>query len=102
MAKPIGVVLLLIIALLILTACARHAPQDRVITVPVPVETRPAPPPELLTAEPPPPDLRFVAPAHPAASSALTPQGETQLRAWVERMRRKLRAWEQWAVRPGD
>ena len=80
MDRAIGVVLLLIVVLLVLTACTRHAGQDRVITVPVPVETAPVPPPELLTAEPPPPTLRFVAPAHPQASSALTPAGERDLR----------------------
>jgi hypothetical protein len=100
MDRAIGVVLLLIVVLLVLTACTRHAGQDRVITVPVPVETAPVPPPELLTAEPPPPTLRFVAPAHPQASSALTPAGERDLRDWVERLRRKLRAWERWAEQP--
>lgn len=68
------------------------------VRVPVPVVRRP--PPELLEplrAELP----EFVPPAAPAASSALTPEGERRLRALLVLLRARVRAWEAWAAEQG-
>lgn len=68
------------------------------VRVPVPVTRRP--PPELL--EPLRTELpEFVTPASPAASSALTPEGERRLRALLVLLRARVKAWEAWAVEPG-
>lgn len=69
------------------------------VRVPVPVTRRP--PAELL--EPLSVELpEFVAPAAPAASSALTPEGERRLRALLVLLRARVQAWEAWAVEPGS
>ena len=42
----------------------------------------------------------FVAPGIAAASSALTAEGERQLRAFVEALKAKIAEWEAWAREP--
>lgn len=67
------------------------------VQVPVPIVRRP--PPELLEplrAELP----EFVSPAAPAASSALTPEGERRLRALLVLLKARVKAWEAWATEP--
>jgi hypothetical protein len=95
-----------VVALLLvhtLGACAAVSPET--VTVEVPVATRATPPAELtapLDAAPP----VFVAPTDAQATSALTPEGERRLRALLEELLARLRAWAAWAApsptTPGD
>jgi len=78
-----------------LLACAGVSRET--VEVKVPVAVRAAPPPELtapLAARAP----VFVAPADPAATSALTAAGETDLQGLLLELLTRLRAWAAWAA----
>jgi hypothetical protein len=68
-------------------------------TVNVPVAVRAKAPAELTAAIASPLPV-FVAPTDAAASSALTPEGERALRAWIDELLTRLRAWQAWATAP--
>lgn len=90
---------------LLLTGCGAREVPPTVVTikepfeVKVPVAVRREPPPELLVRPMPPLPL-FVAPTDPAASSALTADGERLLRALIEELLGRLEAWRAWAEAP--
>lgn len=77
-------------ALIAVSACAPT-------TIKVPVPERPTPPPELtapLALTPP----VFVAPSHPQATSALTPEGERRLKTLLLDLFERTNAWQAWAA----
>lgn len=67
----------------------------------MPVMVRVMPPTELLEALQPPLPL-FVTPSDPAASSALTAEGERLLRALIQEMKSRIEAWKVWATEPAS
>lgn len=67
------------------------------VKVPVPVQR--VPPHELFAPIAPPVPI-FVSPTDPAASSALTAEGERLLRALIEELLGRLEAWRTWAQDP--
>jgi hypothetical protein len=85
---------------LLLVGChwlpVREVEVERRVEVKVPVAVMPTPPAVLLEV-PAPPRALFVSPSDPAATSALTPDGELRLRAWVEDLQLRLDAWAAWA-----
>ena len=89
--------------LLLPAGCASVSQET--VTVEVPVAVRAAPPAEL-TAPLAAPAPVFVAPADPAATSALTPEGERRLRQLLHELLTRVRAWAAWAETspssPGD
>ena len=100
MIAVIGVALIL----LLLTGCGSQPttismPVEKL--VPVPVARRP--PVELLTRVPPPAPI-FITPCNPKlepdcrATSALTKEGEDELRRWVDETNQRLDAWKAWGV----
>lgn len=68
----------------------------KVQEVQVPVPFKVQPPPELLAALQMPLPI-FVAPSDPAASSALTVEGERLLRGLIEELLQRISAWKAWA-----
>lgn len=68
----------------------------KVQEVQVPVPFKVQPPPELLAALQMPLPI-FVAPSDPAASSALTVEGERLLRGLIEDLLQRIAAWKAWA-----
>lgn len=94
--------LLVVFAMFFAIGCgARQAPPTVVtikepFEVKVPVAVRREPPAELLV-RPMPPLPIFVPPTDPAASSALTADGERLLRALIEELLGRLDAWRAWA-----
>jgi len=70
----------------------------RVQRVDVPVAIRVAPPAELLAAPVGVPLPVFVAPTDPAASSALTAEGERRLRVLLNDLLTRIAAWKAWAA----
>lgn len=79
-------------------APAVHPPPEiRTVTVEVPTIVKATPPPELLAAIKPPLPV-FVSPLDPDATSALTAEGERLLRALLEDLLGRIRAWEVWAT----
>ena len=82
----------------LLASCAA---QPRVVTeyqrVEVPVYVRPTPPVALTAPVGVPDGLRFVAPDDPAATSALTADGEAALVRLIEAYVSRLAAWRAWA-----
>jgi hypothetical protein len=101
------VAVLAMLAAMFLASCHKKAPvlQPTVVTVRepvevlVPVSVKVQPPAELLAA------MRsafpaFVPPTDPNASSALTPEGERQLLAWLTEAKALLDAWKAWATAP--
>lgn len=68
------------------------------VAVSVPVAVHRTPPPELLA----PPDAgelpEFVAPTDPAATSALTPEGERRLKSWLLELKRRDEMWRAWGA----
>jgi hypothetical protein len=98
----LAAVILLGLCLLALVGCGAKKPPTIVkvietqrIEVPVPVERRP--PAELLAHAQPALPV-FVAPSDPAASSALTDEGERLLRALIEELLARIAAWQAWAT----
>lgn len=95
---------LLLALVLPLAACGKKKPQVdptvvRIIEpveVKVPIAVKAVPPAELLAAVRPPLPT-FVAPQDPAASSALTLEGERLLRAVIQELLTRITAWEAWA-----
>jgi hypothetical protein len=69
------------------------------VEVKVPVPIKAAPPTELLTPLTPPLPV-FLSPADPKSSSALSVEGERLLRALLEELLARIRAWEAWATAP--
>jgi hypothetical protein len=80
-------------ATVLLAACTAQ-PERIEVRVPVPVRTMP--PTELSTPWQPPPVPAFVLPSDPAASSGLTPDGESRLRTLLLDALTRIRAWEAW------
>lgn len=92
------------LALVLVAGCAKHVPPtvvfEKIIEtqeVNVPVTVARVPPPEL-TAPLQPARPVFVSPQEPAASSALTAEGERLLRALIEELLTRITAWEAWAA----
>lgn len=83
-----------------LLACASVSTET--VEVKVPVAVRVVPPPELTAPLAVDPLPVFVAPADPAATSALTPQGERDLQQLLLELLTRLRAWAVWAATPED
>lgn len=71
-------------------------PKVEIVEVQVPMPFRVMPPPELLAPITPPLPM-FISPFDPDATSALTAEGERLLRALIEELLGKLRAWQAWA-----
>lgn len=94
-----SVILLLALALAGCKWLVREVPVEVERVVYVQVSVAPEPPPELLT-EVPRPALLFVAPNDPAATSALTAEGERSLRSWVADLEGMIDAWRAWAAAP--
>jgi len=67
--------------------------------VPVPVHREP--PPALLVPVDGGPLPEFVAPTDPAATSALTPEGERRLKEWLLALRERVDSWRAWATAGG-
>lgn len=67
------------------------------VEVPVPVAR--SVPPQLATFELPPAPV-FVSPGTEGVTSALTPEGEAALRAYVEALGGQLGAWQAWGSTP--
>lgn len=90
---------------LLFAACGKKAPvvqpppEIRTVTVEVPTIVKAIPPPELL-APIKPPLPTFISPFDPDATSALTADGERILRALIEEILQRLKAWEVWAKSP--
>ena len=94
---------LMLLAAMALAGCAGAPPQAvpvvETVYVDRPVPVKRQPPAELMA-------LRgqlgplpvFVDPGDPAATSALTPDGERRLRALLEQLVTGLEAWEAWAA----
>jgi hypothetical protein len=87
----------LLILILLMVGCAKPDPIIRyhTIEVKVPVQIKAEPPEALRT----PPLLEaptFVPPSDPAASSALTKEGEQQLKRLLLQLRNRERAWRAW------
>lgn len=72
-------------------------PKVEIVEVVVPQFVKAVPPAELLTPITPPLPV-FISPFDPNATSALTAEGERLLRALLEELLGKLRAWEAWAT----
>ena len=87
-AKRVAAVLVLALIASMLCGCA-SAPQ--IIRVPVPTACEA---PAELTAPLSTPRPTFVAPADPAATSALTPEGERQLKLMLLELTDRIRAWK--------
>lgn len=68
--------------------------------VPVPVHREP--PAALLSPVDGGPLPEFVAPTDPAASSALTAEGERRLREWLLALRERVDSWRAWATAGGE
>lgn len=66
--------------------------------VEIPVPTRGVPPAELMACRFKINVPQFVPASHPQASSALTPEGERELRAMTHRLKSCDEAWEAWAT----
>lgn len=94
-----SVILLLALALAGCKWLVREVPVEVERVVYVRVSVAPEPPPELM-AEVQRPALLFVAPDDPAATSALTAEGEQVLRTWVADLEDLLAAWRAWAEPP--
>jgi hypothetical protein len=100
-------VVLALLAAMLLASCGKKAPivgptiVREVVTVDVltPVPFKAPPPPELLAPLTIPLPV-FVAPTDPAASSALTAEGERLLRGLIEELLRLRSAWIAWATAP--
>lgn len=84
-------------AALLLSACASE-PRTEIRFVEVPVYVEREPPAELV--EPYAPDALpvFVSPDDPAATSALTPDGERSLKLLLHDLLTRDRAWRAWAT----
>jgi hypothetical protein len=101
-----GAGLLLVILIILLCAgCAAPSPLAPIrivetVTVEVPVFVRATPPAELVAASVAPSDGLpvFVSPSDPAATSAMTEEGERALRLWILELNARLDAWRRWAV----
>lgn len=89
------------IAAFMLTGCGLFKTRveyvERIVEVRVPVAVMPVPP-EQITLPIPPAGPIWIAPADPAATSALDPVGEAALRSWVDALILRIRAWEAWAL----
>jgi hypothetical protein len=93
----LALLLLLIGALSVTPGCAQKEPivKYETIEVRVPVQVIPEPPPELLAPiKAPLPE--FVPPDDPAASSALTSEGEQRLKRLLVILHGRSLAWEAW------
>lgn len=94
-----------VIALALLAVgCGAKKPPEQVIvkqietvTVKEPVLVQRVPPDALLAPIKPPLPV-FVAPSDPAASSALTGEGERFLLALIEELLQRIEAWRAWAT----
>jgi hypothetical protein len=73
--------------------------QERIVTrdVMIPVPAKPAAPDWLMVDYKPEALPEFVSPADPAASSALTADGERALRLIILDLQSRLAAWREWA-----
>ncbi len=82
---------------LLLAACAQPEPIVRyhTVEVKVPVQVK-AVPPEILRTPPSLEAPKFVPPSSPDASSALTKNGEQQLKRLLLQLRNRERAWRAW------
>jgi len=92
-----GRVALLLVVVLSLSGCARPEPivRYRAVEVKVPVQVRPEPP-EVLRSLPLLEVPSFISPSDPAASSALSREGEQQLKRLLLQLRNRERAWRAW------
>lgn len=100
--------LILALALIAVVGCGGKKPPVvaptiveviKIQEVKVPVPFKVQPPPELLAALKIPLPV-FVAPSDPAASSALTADGERMLRGLIEELLQLRAAWIAWATAP--
>jgi hypothetical protein len=97
----------IVVAALVIVGCGKKPPVTQptivkvieTVEVRVPVPIKVEPPAELLQSLKVPIPV-FVAPSDPLASSALTVEGERLLRALIEDLLGKLKAWEEWAKQP--
>ena len=93
------------LALLAVGCGAKKPPQTVIVEkvntveIKVPVAVQRVPPDALLTPITPPLPV-FVAPSDPAASSALTVEGERFLLALIEELLQRIDAWKAWATAP--
>ena len=88
---------------LVLAGCStlpRPPAEIRTVEVKVPVPVRRDAPGELLTPLKPGALPRFVSPADPKASSALTPDGERSLKEIIADLLARDAAWRAWATTP--
>lgn len=91
-----------------LTGCAHRPPAPAPIRVveaqrvEVPVPVRREPPAELVAPYRPDSVPAFVEPSDPSASSALTPEGERQMRALLNDLMARDEAWRRWATEPAS
>lgn len=72
----------------------------KTVEVKVPVPVKVTAPPELLAPYVPPAVPVFVQPSDPKASSALTTEGEQNLRALINDLLTRIAAWRAWATTP--
>lgn len=91
-------------AILALAGCsadtARSVRVVETVRVEIPVAVRREPPAELLEPYRPGALPGFVSPSDPAASSALTPEGERRLRLLILDLVTRETAWREWAGSP--
>jgi hypothetical protein len=92
-----------IMVILVLAGCTRERPEPLIVTkeVDIPVGQPLAPPSELKRVPWPPAAFPlFVAPTDPRATSALTVDGEKNLRALMMDREARIDAWEKWGYLP--
>lgn len=93
------VVLVLAVVLASLMGCARpHRTVVETQEVLIPVPVMPSPPAALATPYRPQAVPRWLAPEHPAATSALDPEGERALRRLLIDLQTRDAAWQRWAT----
>lgn len=90
------VILLCIVLAVVLTSCA-----TKPTIVEVPVATHETPPEELLAPLATESLPVFVAPDDPDASSALTAEGERDLKRLIANLLTRVKAWEAWGTTDG-
>lgn len=97
---PVLVVVLTLAVMFGLLGCASPAAvhHSTIVDNLVPVPVHRDPPAALLAPVDGGPVPVFVAPTDPAASSALTAEGERRLKEWLLALRERCEAWRAWAT----
>lgn len=85
-------------ALLLLVGCSAREPliKYELVEVKVPIQVKAVPPAKLIEPLVAPPPV-FISPADPAASSALSREGEENLKRWLLMLHDRQIAWKIWA-----